>query len=62
MVIWLFSYMADIGDMMNSTTNEYEQSGTAIGGTLGIGMLVIFWALMDVILGLFVLFTRPKAA
>jgi DNA-directed RNA polymerase subunit RPC12/RpoP len=62
MVVWMVAYMGEIGGVMDSAADEYEQAGTAIGGTLGVGMLLVFWVLVDIILGLFVLFTRPKAA
>ncbi|MCK0744131.1 zinc ribbon domain-containing protein [Chromohalobacter nigrandesensis] len=61
MAIWMFSYFGFIGESMNGATSEAEQAGTAIGSTLGVGMLLVFWALGDVILGLFVMFTRPKS-
>lgn len=61
MVVWIVSYMGDIGTSMDSATSDAESTGTAIGGTLGVGMLVTFWAFIDIILGMFVLFTRPKA-
>lgn len=61
MAVWLFSYWGDVGGMMNSP-NEYEAAGAAIGATLGTGMIVTTWALGDIILGLLVLFTRPKEA
>lgn len=62
MAVWLFTYWGDMGSMMDSTGSEAERAGAAIGGTLGTGMIVTTWALGDVILGLFVLFTRPKEA
>lgn len=61
MVVWLFSYMGVIGEGMDSAATDAESAGTAIGATLGMGMLVTFWALVDIILGMFVLFTRPKS-
>ncbi|MDR5887575.1 hypothetical protein [Vreelandella janggokensis] len=61
MVIWMFAYLGEIGGMMDGATDEYSEAGTAIGGTLGVGMLLTFWVFGDVILGLFVLFTRPKS-
>ncbi|WP_111817767.1 hypothetical protein [Agrobacterium sp. CFBP2214] len=39
-----------------------EQAGAAIGTGLGVAMLLILWVIGAVILGLFVMFTRPKAA
>lgn len=61
MVVWLFAYFGIIDEGMQGATSEAEQAGTAIGATLGVGMLVMLWALGDIILGMFVLFTRPKA-
>lgn len=60
MAVWLFSYWGDMGTMMDGSGSDAERTGAAIGGTLGTGMIVTTWALGDVILGLFVLFTRPK--
>lgn len=61
MVIWMFSYMGIIGEGMDSAVDEYESAGTAIGGTIGVGILLFIWAIGDIILGMFVLFTRPKS-
>lgn len=41
------------------TQNQREEAYNA-GVGLGTGLMVIFWAAGDVVLGLFVLFTRPK--
>ena len=40
---------------------EAEQAGAAIGTGLGAMMLISVWVFGDIILGLFVLFTRPKS-
>ena len=61
MAIWLFSYFSTVGDLSENATSGAQKAGTAIGATLGTGMLLFFWALGDLILGLFVLFTRPKS-
>ncbi|UWU20157.1 zinc ribbon domain-containing protein [Rhizobium sp. CB3060] len=61
MFVWL------VGGM-NAATKGYEslngaeQAGAAIGTTLGAAMIVGIWVIGDIVLGLFVLFTRPKAA
>ncbi len=60
MVIWLFSYFAEIGELIGNTQSEAEQAGAAIGATLGTGMLLGFWVVGDIILGLLVLLTRPS--
>jgi len=52
----------------NAATKDYdalsgaEQAGAAIGTGLGVAMLLVLWVIGAVILGLFVIFTRPKAA
>lgn len=62
MVIWLFSYWSSLGDYLASTSSsDAEKTGAAIGGTIGTGVLFGIWAFGDFILGLFVLFTRPKS-
>lgn len=60
MALWLFSYFGEIGDSYTGSASDAEAAGTAIGGTIGTGILVTFWAFGDLILGLFVLLTRPK--
>lgn len=44
------------GSLSNETCNEAEAVGTAIG----VGLIIFFWALLDVILGVIWLVTRPK--
>ncbi len=60
MVIWLFSVLGATGDAINSAVTEAEKTGTAIGATIGTGILLSIWVMGDIILGLFVLLTRPK--
>lgn len=62
MVIWLFTYFSSIGEMSANLSSNAEKTGAAIGATIGTGMLLSLWAFGDIILGLFVLFTRPKAS
>ena len=61
MVIWLFSYWGTVGEIANTAGSEAEKAGVAIGGTLATGMLFGVWVAGDIVLGLFVLFTRPKS-
>ncbi len=60
MVIWLFSYFGDVGEYINETESSAEQTGAAIGGTIGTGMILMVWVLGDIILGLWALLTRPR--
>lgn len=60
MIAWLISYFGAIANQYSSTASEAGRAGAAIGGTIGTGMLLGIWLIGDVILGLFVLFTRPR--
>lgn len=60
MLVWLISYFLQIGELSSELSGDAEKAGAAIGATMGTGMLLSIWAIGDVILGLFVLFTRPK--
>lgn len=60
MLVMVFKSCGTASEVITSSKNEYEQAGATIGTTLGLGVIITFWALIDVILGLFVLFTRPK--
>ena len=52
--------MMGASEVVSSASSDAEQAGAAIG--TGIGMFLIFtvWAIGDIILGIFVLLTRPK--
>lgn len=60
MIAWLFDYFMRIGELSSSINNDAEEAGAAIGATIGISMLLGIWGFGDIILGLFVVFTRPK--
>ena len=60
MAIWF------VGGMGSATVgieamSEAEKAGTAIGAGIGAAMLLGIWVSGDIILGLFVLFTRPRS-
>lgn len=59
MLVWLVSAVGAISEATGDMTSDAEKAGAVIGGTLGFGMLFALWVAGDVILGLFVLFTRP---
>ncbi|EKO3534171.1 hypothetical protein K1L80_000730 [Vibrio fluvialis] len=61
MLLWLVSYWGSIGEMTDTITSDAEKAGAAIGGTIGTGLLLGLWVFGDIILGLFVMFTRPKS-
>ena len=60
MAIWVFG---GVGRAVSQTQalSGAEQAGAAIGTGIGAAMLVTLWVVGDIILGLFVLFTRPKS-
>lgn len=60
MVIWLISYLGEIGGQYDAAGSEAEQTGTAIGGTIGSGIILSIWVMGDIILGLATLLTRPS--
>jgi hypothetical protein len=60
MLIWIISGMVGAGQVSETAVNDAERAGAAIGATLGIGILLVLWAIGDLILGIFVLFTRRK--
>jgi len=60
MIVWIVTGLGAASESMEGPLNEAERAGAAIGTTLGMGMLIVLWALGDIILGMFVLFTRRK--
>lgn len=60
MLFWLVSGMFVAGDVADQAINDAERAGTVIGTTIAAGMLIMLWALGDIILGLLVLVTRRK--
>lgn len=61
MALWIFGGMNAASDGMN-TLNDAERAGAAVGAGIGIALLLGIWVVGDIILGLLVLFTRPKTA
>jgi hypothetical protein len=60
MIFWVIAGFNVASETMQDTVNDAEKAGAAIGSTIGMGMIFILWALGDIILGMFVLFTRRK--
>lgn len=59
MLIWMFGAMSAMGSM-DAPNNSAEQAGQAIGAGIGFTFLLLIWGLGDIILGMFVLFTKRK--
>jgi len=60
MAIWLVAGMGKATEGMEALSGA-EQAGAAIGTGLGAAMIFGIWFFGDIVLGLFVLFTRPKS-
>ena len=61
MILWAISGGGIISDGVSNATNDAEVVGASIGGALGMGMIFALWLMGNIVLGLFVLFTRPKS-
>jgi len=59
MIYWLIGGTNAALDSQDSLSGA-ELAGAQIGTGLGVAMILSIWVIGDIILGLFVLFTRPK--
>lgn len=62
MLIWLVSAIGMTSEVVSNAATDAEQAGAAIGSGLGMMMLLSIWVIGDIILGVFVLFTKPSNA
>tara|TARA_R110002096_G_scaffold436009_1_gene665024 strand:+ start:1480 stop:1809 length:330 start_codon:yes stop_codon:yes gene_type:complete len=60
MAFSLYNGMQGAGEVMQEMDEGAQQAGAAVGTAIGVTFLLGIWFVGDVILGLFVLFTRPK--
>lgn len=58
---WLIAGMSAASKATLAASSGAEQAGAAIGTGIGAAMIIGVWVFGDIILGLFVLFTRPKS-
>lgn len=61
MAVWLVGGWNAATDGFENL-NQAEQAGAAIGTGLGVAMVMVIWVIGAIILGMFVLFTRPKTS
>ena len=61
MAYWIFAGLGGASEQYSELSSEAEKAGAAIGTGLGVMLIAGIWFVGDVILGLFVLFTRPKS-
>ncbi|MNR35776.1 hypothetical protein D3C85_1536430 [compost metagenome] len=57
---WLIAGMRAATTAIDTAASSAEQAGAAIGTGIGAVMIIGLWVFGDIILGLFVLLTRPK--
>lgn len=61
MVLCIFAGVGGSSDVINNAASDAERAGAAIGTGLGVMMLGTIWVIGDIIIGMFVFLTRPKA-
>lgn len=59
MALWVGSYWSHVTPQLTAGSSA-EQTGTAIGATLGTGVIMSFWVCGIIILGVATLLTRGK--
>ncbi len=60
MIAWFFSYSAKVAPMVEA--GGASGAGAAIGGGIGVTLILIVWAGGTLVLGIFVLLTRRTKA
>ncbi|MDG4903537.1 MULTISPECIES: hypothetical protein [unclassified Mesorhizobium] len=60
MGLWIFYAIKISSQHFQETADAVAQAGTAIGGTIAVGMLLWLWLFGDIILGLLVVLSRGK--
>lgn len=61
MIYCIFAGAGGSSDVINNAASDAERAGAAIGTGLGMMMLGTIWVIGDIIIGMFVFFTRPKS-
>lgn len=60
MGIWVYAAISATKEQAAATTSSAEEIGTAIGATIGFGLILVLWAIGTIILGALAYFTRGK--
>lgn len=60
MIYCLVAGLSGSGELVNNAASDAERAGAAIGAGLGVMAIGGIWVIGDIILGILVLFTRPK--
>jgi hypothetical protein len=59
MIIWFFSYSAEVAPLVESATDEWTRAGASLGIAMSWGLILFFWLAGSVVLGILVLVSRP---
>lgn len=58
MLVWLIAGMSSVGNQYNMAASDAKRAGTAIGASIGMGIIIFFWGGGAIILGIATLLTR----
>lgn len=61
MIYCLFAGAGGSGEVIDAATTEAERAGATIGAGIGVMLLGVIWVIGDIIIGMIVFLTRPKA-
>jgi len=61
MLLWMVTGMSAASNA-TVATSEAGRTGAAVGTAIGAGLVLGIWVMGDIILGLLVLFTRPRTS
>ena len=56
----MFEGMSGVSEVVSDASSDAEKAGAGLGAGLGFMFLLGIWVFGDIILGLMVLFTKPK--
>lgn len=62
-LVWIIAGIASVSDECANKVGQAKEAcetGTAVGASIGAGIIVFLWALVDMILGIIWLVTRPR--
>ena len=60
MAVWLIGGMMGASEIVTSATSGAQKAGATIGTGIGALLILFLWVIGDILLGVFVFFTRPK--
>lgn len=58
-LFWFVSYNVDVSPILLNAQSDFERAGASIGIAFSYGIILFFWVGVSIVLGIFVLLTRP---